>query len=531
MSNISILDVRKFKDKDNSREIDIALPVYAFECEVKAPVDRELDAYQESALKFIAVGIKKNGIAKTLDISQNMTENLLVKLRQTKRIDEKDNITQFGKEYLNNIETEEVSETSEYGYMFMSSIKKDILPYFYKGDIGNLPFSRPELLGNKLTKEHSEDKTFASPSRRSQLFKFAYKNQYLKLQKMREKKTDDGEEPLNYDYLFEGLDDDFEEADYTDNPPDNSVQVKNTDAQVDGSKATYVRLLEREPQKIYLHLRVILDQTLPEGFNVQSPFADLKETDAGFYVRQILWLKNREHSVYLGNKFLDDVLNSEISKLRPSRRILNESFEVFLIRELPALSRNKEKLDKIYGDLNSVFDMMNRGNFDMLSKESVVKALHSKLLERSLSILIKKTSSSDRVRIKREALNDLSFNKGIVEDRICQMAGINRGVLPRKDFSESVKRLDDNLGNSVIEKFVNVFIINYYYGEYSIKQLIESPTFPDTIDKLKKLNRIRNRASHSDDSSNEFTDADYEDYRSNVFAVANNIISVLLSKE
>ena len=73
--NVDILNMRRF-DTDN-QAIDVALPVLAIECEATPPLENFLDAYEEAVLRLVSLGLSANGIAKTLNATESLAEEIL----------------------------------------------------------------------------------------------------------------------------------------------------------------------------------------------------------------------------------------------------------------------------------------------------------------------------------------------------------------------------------------------------------------------------------------------------------------------
>ena len=58
--NIDIVNMGKFAP--NEKAINVALPVMAIECEATPPLENYLDAYEETVLKLVSVGLSTRGI-------------------------------------------------------------------------------------------------------------------------------------------------------------------------------------------------------------------------------------------------------------------------------------------------------------------------------------------------------------------------------------------------------------------------------------------------------------------------------------
>lgn len=76
--NIDILNMGFYEP--NEQAIDIALPVLAIECEATPPLENFLDAYEETVLKLVSLGLSGNGIAKTLNCNRKPYDEILTNL-------------------------------------------------------------------------------------------------------------------------------------------------------------------------------------------------------------------------------------------------------------------------------------------------------------------------------------------------------------------------------------------------------------------------------------------------------------------
>ena len=74
--SIDILNMGRFDTNDQA--IDIALPVLAIECEATPPLENFLDAYEETVLKLVSLGLSTNGISKTLNATESLVEEILM---------------------------------------------------------------------------------------------------------------------------------------------------------------------------------------------------------------------------------------------------------------------------------------------------------------------------------------------------------------------------------------------------------------------------------------------------------------------
>ena len=181
--SIDILNMRRFDANDQA--IDIALPVLAIECEATPPLERFLDAYEETVLKLVSLGLSTGGISKTLNATESLVEEILthleVKEYVQREIGRPWELTEDGEAYLSGSIRERASAESQYGYMFVNAIKKEILPYFFQGDVGQISLFRGEYLPLKLTTEGDEIQTFAHVEIKQSKLRQAYRAYFRNL--------------------------------------------------------------------------------------------------------------------------------------------------------------------------------------------------------------------------------------------------------------------------------------------------------------------------------------------------------------
>ena len=82
--SVDILSMRRFDANDQA--IDIALPVLAIECEATPPLERFLDAYEETVLKLVSLGLSTGGISKTLNANTVSLPFLAIEILSTSSV-------------------------------------------------------------------------------------------------------------------------------------------------------------------------------------------------------------------------------------------------------------------------------------------------------------------------------------------------------------------------------------------------------------------------------------------------------------
>lgn len=212
--SIEILTLGRFEPNDKA--VNVALPVLAFECEATPPIENYLDAYEEAVLKLVSIGLSSHGIAGTMNATESLIEEILDNLEQRKYVEKEIGrpwkVTDDGNKYLSGEIGERESDNSQFGYMFVNAIKKDVLPFFYHGDINQIALFRGNALPAKLTVCGDEEKTFEPFTPKRVKLKEAYRRYFKNADTS--KQYDDGD--ITRDEAidrFEGLDSFDEEED------------------------------------------------------------------------------------------------------------------------------------------------------------------------------------------------------------------------------------------------------------------------------------------------------------------------------
>ncbi len=517
--NIDILNL--VRRQNNERAIDIALPVLAIECEVTPPLENYLDAYEETVLKLVAIGLSARGIASTLNATESLVEEILesldLKQYAEKKPGEPWKLTEDGRNYLNGSVKERESKNSKFGYMFINAIKKEVLPYFYEGDLNQAPLFRGGQLPNKLTLSGIEEKTFTPFTPKKSGLKEAFKKYY--------KNTDtakhhaDGEITLDEAVdLFEALDT-FDEVDESEIPEESTTANSKNDL----SKNMFVRALNCPPKYVYLTMRIILDPAYPGGYRAESPF-DLNGIDSSYYLRQIQWLV-ASGNTSIGTENFDAFLTREIRHLSPNFKSADKDFSVFVLEKMPLLKIYRNRFSRIYDDMDRTYALIQRQS-SMIEKENIVSNISRYVLESLFNEFFRSVKSETLAIVSKKAIDDLKCYKGkAFKQMIIKNTAIDQGQIYylSDEYTENVlRRLKRTKGNSIVEKFINVIVLNYYVGSLETKTFLSSKNAQEMYDLTDKLNKIRRKVSH--DTDEPFEVKDYEYYMANVFTLINGLL-------
>jgi hypothetical protein len=525
--SFDILSIKDFRQETNA--IDIAFPVVAYECEVKSqPDENALDAYEEVMLKLVEVGLSTNSINKTLGLPAGLAKQILSQLDARKLIEFSTNkyvITKDGEKTLKCEKTENISASSKYGFMFVGSIRKNILPYFYEGDIDKVPYANYKNISNsKLTINGDEYKTLELTKPNAWQFSNAYGifrklNQYAQNGERGKFNTNTKEIEEELPPSYFQIENDFEEFDY-----DAAINIEKETPQSSGDiKNGSVRLLNREPLKMYLQLRIIIDLTELGGFRVISP-VELGGLDNDFYNRELSWMFKNNNNIYFGEESFYTFISREINKLGENISTDDESVDVKLQRLLPHLVAEKTRYADKCEYLLQIFELMKRKDSNLINKKNVVRELSSELLEWSFDKLIRTVNADIRRDIKFQAKTEYGTygDDNVVKTRWLDTININGELFESTKAKTATDRLDFTFGNSIMEKLLNIIAIHYYRTSPQISKFISHDNLSQLIKDCKTLNVIRNKTSHS--GQQEFTKHDYDEYIGKVFNVTETIL-------
>ncbi len=316
----------------------------------------------------------------------------------------------------------------------------------------------------------------------------------------------------------------FSDLDYFDEADDEKEEYESQNDNSELKPNMFIRPLNKEPEKRYLRMRLIIDPSYPGGYKVESPF-DLEGIDDGYFLRQIQWLEQYD-GVFLDKDPLTKFLNREIKKMSPSYKTSEKDFQVFILERLPLLKLYRTKFPYVYEDMERIYGLMQRQNSHM-DKEHIVVDLAKYVVEALFNYFFKsiRPRLSD---IQRRAFDEKKTygngNRGAVElkKRICLNVGLPEDILGTITIENVLGRLNSTYGNSIIEKFINMLVIEYFYGDRYINRYLNQGDITQKYNTLEKLNSIRRKVSHS--TEERFTNEDYDFYMANVFYVVNDLL-------
>lgn len=522
-----ILDMRYFSV--NEQAVDIALPVLAIECEATPPIPNHLDAYEETVLKLVALGLSSRGISKTLFATESLVEDILGNLENkeyvVREIGKPWQLTEAGKNYLDGKIENRASAKSEYGYMFVNAIKKEILPYFHSGDIGQIALFRGETLPFLLTLGGDEAETFSAFSPK----KSKLNNAFIAYMKTRATVSKYGEGEIEREEAEEEVDM-FADLDSFDEESDDASPAPETphyQPQGELNSNMFIRALNRKPVKAYLRMRLIIDPSQPGGYRVESPF-DFSGLDNKYFLRQLQWLE-QANSVFIGTDGLSQFLSHEIRKLSPSYKEAEKDFKVYVLEKLPLLKVYRSRFSNIYDDMARIYGLIQRQT-SLIEKENIVNNIARSIVESLFNTYFRTMDQNKLAQVQKRAFDDISvYGHSDYLERLCGNVGLDRATLAWVKYNNIkgiLGRLTITYGNSIMEKFINMLVVEYHLGNKAIKRFLKQPGIQDKYSEIDKLNRIRRKVSH--DTNDRFSAEDYKYYMSHVFGLINLLIEALV---
>lgn len=515
--NTEILNMGRFFP--NEKAINIALPVLAIECEATPPLKYTLDAYEETVLKFVSIGLSADGISHTLNAPKSLIEEILDSLEREGFISKEKGkaweLTSRGKKYISGIVEEHASENSQYGFMFVNAIKKEVLPFFYQGDLNQIPWYIGMPLPRRLTISGDEERTFANFSVKKAELKKAYRYYHRTLDTAKQYSEGDISLEEATD-LFENLEsfDEFEDIAASD-----TIEKANSN---ELHSNMFIRQLNCPPKRAYLTMRLIIDPKVPSGYKVESPF-DLDGIDNSFFLQQIQWLA-ATGTTFIDDEPLNDFLTREIKKLCPEYSMDEKDYSIFLLEKMPLLKLRRNRFQNIYEDMARIYSLMQRQG-GLIDKENIVNNISRYVVERLFNEFFKGYKRDDLRSVTGNALQDLEtygcwrFTKQLLQQTSLDNTKVSWS---HKYLSSTIGRMESTHGNSIVEKFINIIVLNYYLPTKEIARFLLNKETTKMYELADRLNQIRRKVSH--DTEARFESADYDFYIAHAFELINALL-------
>lgn len=529
MARIDIVNMGNFYP--NPQAIDVALPAFAYECEASLPMENSLDAYEEAVLKLVSLGMSPRSIANALNASESMVEVILSALegeRYAKRRPGKPwELTEDGEKYLDGTLQERESSESVYGYMFVNAIKKEVLPYFYRGDIGAAPLfdiGRDGVsLPLKLTVSGSEEKTFVTTSVRQPRLRAAYQRYFRNVDLARQRANGD----ITSDEAFEAALDAFDGISFSESESESYGVAGERDQSSQLNVNMRVRLLKKEPISLYLRMRLIINPKAPGGYDVESPF-DLGGVDNGYFLRQLQWLE-QTGTTFAKDEELTELISREVEKIGQRYGVSEKDFGFFVTEKMPAFRLAETRQPNLYLDMRHIYSSMQTQD-SLMDKEDIVSNISKFVVERLFNSFFRQEGAQRLGMAQCQALKAIRSRRfADFRDQLCSRVGLSTDRFERrlsqKSLRNSADRMDFSFGNSISEKYINMLLFDFILGNTRMHDYLTMSESNDRLERLYELRDIRNKVSHDTDTP--FTGSDYDYYMSNVFGTINDLATAL----
>ena len=525
-------------DRKDTQSFLVAIPAIAIECEVHSPQDDELDVYEETALKFISIGFSLAGVANALNASETFIEEIYANLESDQFIRKTAGnpweLTDKGIEYLKGIVKDRPSDQAVYGYFFVNPIKKDILPFFYKGNLDQAPlFQRkdPDVFPEKITIEGNEENTFPNIHVKNSELKKAFSafikcNNILKRRDNDEISHEEAQSEISALSIFEDEFQDLDSFDEAESFIDTPITKSENEKESISRGPQLVKKLSSRQKNIYLTVKITIDPSLPEGYKITSPF-NMKNIDEKYYLRQMQWLKEQSN-VFLGESRLGDYLKKEIVKLCRDFDKNRMAFDSFALAHMPHLYSKKEQFRQLYDDISYSYGAMQR-NPDFREQKNIVRDLGSDVVENLLNRFFRDYDDFKLKRIGKKAEQELKLQEeSIFLENLLSKTLLSSNDIPRwdkKQLGKVIYNLTKSHGSGALEKLMNLLILNYYEGSKNTKRFFEADNASKLFKQVIVLNKIRNLVSHNNTGIN-FKHNDYLTYTDNIFSFADGLVAI-----
>ncbi|MFP3042400.1 hypothetical protein LQZ19_11345 [Treponema primitia] len=173
---------------------------------------------------------------------------------------------------------------------------------------------------------------------------------------------------------------------------------------------------------------------------------------------------------------------------------------------------------------------MNKENILEFDRENIVGGLNRRILEFLLNKIIKILPEEKRKQIRENAYCDSKNNEKIMIQKYLNIANINKNIFSeRLSFKGAIIHIDNTMGNSILEKSLNLIVLRYYRPYKEILNLFKMNEMNSFYEKIIKMNNIRNLISHDSDKS--MSKDDYNYYITNIYFIANILLRTLEEAE
>ena len=192
---------------------------------------------------------------------------------------------------------------------------------------------------------------------------------------------------------------------------------------------------------------------------------------------------------------------------------------------MPLLKQYRSRFLYVYEDMERIYALMQR-QCSLLEKENIVNNLARCVVEGLFNTYFRSIDRSRLEQIKQKAFDDVNtYGYVMYKKRICRNVRLNEDTLhwvKEKYLKAIMARINRTYGNSIMEKFINMMIVEYHLSNAQMHKFLSQPNVEQKYLLIDKLNQIRRKVSH--DIDDRFTNQDYEYYMANVFNLTNNLL-------
>lgn len=340
--------------------VEFAWPVKAYECYANKIESGSLDALALTVLELLNLQyLNLNQIADDLGISKELLDIIINRELLSKGYCEQDKknfkITDKGTEYLNNVNTNEISNEKVFGYMFQSLIDGEFFPFFYEGTLPDPWHNKDGLyfLDSKVKQAvEKEDSTSLLNKLNRAYHKYGY---------IYHKSKEISENPTYDENMFVDAEDDIQDRDFDYEADLEKLSLSDEDKkELTNLKNARIKLLKTSPKELYIKFRLYALKDDPSFFQINSPF---EENETKWYSESFARMR-RDSNVTFGqvDSSMED-LESYCSAV--TNQMYNE------IPELKELNP-EEYLERTYPELNSC-------SIKAVLKKSYLRLIHQEI--------------------------------------------------------------------------------------------------------------------------------------------------------
>lgn len=511
-TNSGVLSFRQFDRLDPDRYVtnDLAWPVQIVECYANKVSDDVLDALAEGTLELLNVpGVSARRVSELLMVGPEVIESIARDLFAKGFYDiERKQVTEAGREYLENRDLGEFQEEKVFGCMFVSRIDGEVFPYFYEG---KLPWPRSYDDINFLLFDRDSQPGVLDGDRNDAVDRInkAF-HRYGRITKSSRDQERSGENSSEIEFFDEELtEESFDE-------PETLAEKE----EIRDLKNARVKILKTPPRDAYVRVRLVVEKGAPEKFKVESPFT---ENITSWYSDCFHRMRENHELIGTGNNgeqelgtFCESITSQFYQKFP---EMLKGNFEQFVKNRYPMMLSCSIK-PICFEKYREIFNYVNLYEKREINASTVVTE-SVKALEMILNNYIKRVH---KAYIIQKYMNTIQYKNEIVD--MFKNLGITNcsGLRSESGKTDSYGRIGrqsimshfygSRSGHSVVEKYYFLVAEAYFEEKSHFRKLLLNEG-PDIIEKLDFASNVRNKfGAHNDgDRPSEISEQEYEKFQ------------------